>query len=251
MICAAAATVRFVGATSVHHIPFTPDRSQRMKTSTIAGLSLALAAAAAPAAWADCIDGGREPTPAEKAFTVRLTASLKAAMPAAPAPLHLEREPQVVVQGVCKDTPVGSAAAMAIADYAASTYYADRVKVTLRANFAYPGANDLVLGSLPKKPAPFEVHNLVVTVDGHKAPYVDALKRAIDRSRLQALLDRPLPDTPPPAAWSVSGPAAAAPTPVPPAATVPERAPTAPDPAQAVADKAKDAVNRLRGLLGR
>jgi hypothetical protein len=246
VICAAAATTRCVDATSAHRILLKTDRSHCMKTSTIASLALALAGAAAPAARADCIDGAREPTPAEKAFTVKLTASLKAAMPAAPAPLHLEREPQVVAQGVCKDTPVGSAGAMAIADYAASTYYADRVKVTLRANFAYPGANDLVLGSLPKKPAPYEVHNLVVTVDGHKAPYVDALRQAIDRSRLQALLDRPLPDTPAPAAWSVGGPAAATT-----AATPAERAPTAPDPAHAVADKAKDAVNRLRGLFGR
>lgn len=218
-------------------------------------LTLVLAAVsllAAGIARADCIDGGREATPAERAYTDKLTASLKAALPAAPAPLHLEREPQVVVQSLCKSTPVGSAKALVSADYAASDYYADRVKLTLRANFAYPGANDLVLGSLPRKPAPFKVHNLVVTVDGHKAPYVDALEQALDRARLQALLDQPLPDTPPPAAWSLGGPQAATPAQDTTPTTAPtERAPTAPDPAQAVADKAKDVVNKLRGLFGR
>ena len=62
----------------------------------------------------------------------------------------------------------------------------------------------------------------------------------------------PLPDTPPPAAWSLGGPQAATPAQDTTPTTAPtERAPTAPDPAQAVADKAKDAVNKLRGLFGR
>jgi len=231
-------------------------------TTLRVGLMLTLIALA-PAAMADCVDGSRDRTPQEQAFAAKLTASLKAALPAAPAPLLLEREPQVIVQSVCKDTPVGKVSALVSGDYAASLHYSDRVKVTLRTNYAYPDANDLVLGTLPKKPAPFKVQNLVVKVDGHNANYVGALKQAIDRDRLQALIDQPLPDVPPAATWTVGRPGSAAAqasasapggasagtTPVQPApANKPEQAP---DSAGAVADKAKDAVNKLRGLLGR
>lgn len=237
-----------------------------MKTTTTL-LALALFCASAPAAFADCVDGNRDRTAQEQAFADKLIASLKAALPAAPAPLALEREPQVVLQPPCKGTPVGVVNAMVSADYAASAYYSDRTKLTLRANFAYPGPKDVVLGAMPKKPAGFKLHNLVVSIDGYKAQYIDALGRAIDRDRLQTLIDQPLPDTPPPAAWTVATPGAAAPraeaaareTAAPSSsataqpAAADRRGPPAPaaDPAQAVADQAKEAVNKLRGLFGR
>jgi hypothetical protein len=61
-------------------------------------LSAALSVVLAPAAtWADCVDGSRDVTPQETEFGRKLGESLKAAMPAAPAPLALERVPEVSV----------------------------------------------------------------------------------------------------------------------------------------------------------
>lgn len=223
------------------------------------GLSLVSAAA-----WPDCVDGTRPATTEEQAFGSKLSASLKAAMPAAPAPLALVREPEVILRVTCSDTPVGRVAATATANYAASQIYSDQVKLIVRANYAYPGKDDLVLGSLPKNPAAFKVQNLVVAVDGYNAQYVESVKQAIDRSRLQALIDQPLPASPAPAAWQVGSADATA------AASAPESAPAAvptraddaapaattdpqpkSTPAQSdVTKKTKDAVNKLRGLLG-
>lgn len=247
----------------------TPVDDRRTPTlSTLRGVLAVSLLVGATGALADCVDGSRDRTPREQAFADKLAASLRAALPAAPAPLSMPREPQVTVQGPCRDTPVGKLVARVSADYTASLHYSDRVTVTLRANDAYPGADDLVFGTLPKKPAPFKLHNLVVKVDGHKPKYVEAVKQALDRDRLQRLIDAPLPEAPPPAAWAVGAPAAAkagtAPaasasaspasttTPSKPAAaSLGESAPPAPDPTRAVADKAKDTVNKLRGLFGR
>ena len=162
----------------------------------------------------------------------------------------------MVVQPACKDTPVGRISALVGANYAASGHYSDRVNVTLRANFAYPGAKDLVLGTMPKTPAGFKVHNVVVNVDGHNTQYVESLTQAIDRGRLQTLIDQPLPDAPPPPAWTLARPGQ--PT-TQPTASAPSRSAEAPaaqeakeaDPKSAAIDQAKDAVNKLRGLFGR
>jgi len=226
-------------------------------------LYIAIGLAFVPAASrADCVDGTRPATTEEQEFGRKLGASLKAAMPAAPAPLSLEREPEVILSSTCKNTPVGRIGGMATANYTASTHYSDRVKLTLRANYAYPGKDDLVLGTLPKNPVPFKVQNLVVSVDGYKPQYIASVKQAVDRTRLQAMIDQPLPATPAPAAWHVgnAGAPSAAPTaaaavqaqaadPAPAATPAPQ-----PEPAPAesdVAKKTKDAVNKLRGLLGR
>jgi hypothetical protein len=181
-----------------------------MKTATIL-FALMLACAAVQPALADCVDGQRDPTPAEKTYADKLKASLSAALPAAPAPLYMEREPSASAGIVCgKDAPVGRVKGSVQASYTASLSYSDRVTVELRANYAYPAANDLVLGTLPKNPAAFKVHNLVIKVDGHNPQFVEAIKQAIDRDRLQALIDQPLPDTPPPVAWKVGAPSAGA-----------------------------------------
>lgn len=219
-------------------------------------LALTLACIVAPPALADCVDGNRERTAQEQDFADKLGASLKAALPAAPAPLWLEGEPQVVVQPACKDTSMGLVSALVGANYAASGHYSDRVKVTLRANFAYPGAKDLALGAMPKKPAGFKVHNVVVNIDGHNAQYVQSLSQAIDRGRLQTLIDQPLPDAPPPPAWTLARPGQ--PT-TQATASAQSRSADAPatqeakevDPKSAAIDQAKDAVNKLRGLFGR
>ena len=139
-------------------------------------------------------------------------------------------------------------------------------KLTIRANYEFYGKSDEVLGTLPKKPAGFKVHNLVVSVDGYKPQYIEAVKQAVDRARLQALIDQPLPDSPAPAAWRVGASpktvSAAVPAPAPtvssgnaPATAVQPAAPAAPPPQASpqpdVAQQAKDTVNKLRGLLGR
>jgi hypothetical protein len=213
--------------------------------------------AASSAVHADCVSGARPRTAEEQAYAGKLSAALKAAMPAAPAPLALEREPEFVLQVACKDTPVGHVVARATASYAASVLYSDRVKLTIRVNYAFPGAKDEVLGALPNKPPGFKVHNLVVDVDGYKPDQIEAIRATLDRARLQALIDAPLPDSPPAPAWTVAKPGqpatkAAAAAPPQPAAEVPaaQEAP-APEPKPAVVDQAKDAVNKLRGLFGR
>lgn len=219
---------------------------------------LALAMALIPAsAWADCVDGSRARTAEEQEFGRQLGESLKAAMPAAPAPLWLEREPEVIVSSnVCRDTPVGAVEAIVTASYTASLNYSDRVQLMVRANFAYPKKDDLVLGALPAKPAGFKVHNLVLSIDGYNAQYMESVRQAVDRARLQALMDQPLPEAPAPAAWRVGNaqaPATSSAAAAPAAAQATEPASPAPEPAPAkpdVAKQTKDAVRKLRGLLG-
>ena len=209
-------------------------------------------------AWTDCVDGTRPRTTEEQEFGRKLSESLKAAMPAAPAPLWLEREPEVILGGsVCKDTPVGAIEAIATASYTASLSYSDRVQLTIRANFKYPKKDDLVLGTLPTKPVGFKVHNLVLTVDGYNAQYIESVRQAIDRARLQALIDHPLPAAPAPAAWRVGNAqataAASATVPTPAEGSTASTTPPTAEPAPAqpdVAKQTKDAVRKLRGLLG-
>jgi len=237
-----------------------------MNRSLVALLCSVAPLAAVPPAFADCVGGGRRSTPEEQAYAKKLTAALNAALPAAPAPMALESEPQVIVQTACKDMAVGEVGAMISANYVASPNYNDRVKLTLRVNYPFPGTKDLVLGSLPKKPARFKVHNVVINVDGYKAQYMAAVEQALDRARLQALIDAPLPDEPPPVAWVVGKPGQASPkadaaaTSAAPATSAGSTAtsadqrgaaPAQPDPARAVADKTMDTVNKLRGLFGR
>lgn len=181
-------------------------------------------------------------------------------MPAAPPPLALEYELKFIEPTPCKGTPVGSIRAGATASYAASLLYDDRVKLTIRVNYAYPGPKDEVLGTLPKKPAGFKVHNLVVNIDGYKPEQIEAIRAALDRARLQALIDGPLPDSPPPPAWTVAKPGQPAAKeakvadamPPKPASDAPAAQQTqAPEPKPTAVEQAKNAVNKLRGLLGR
>ena len=229
---------------------------------------VAVALALVPAAvWSDCVDGTRSASSEERTFARQLSESLKAALPAAPAPLYLEREPELIMGTVCKDTPANEVGGLVMANYTASPNYSDRVKLTIRANYAFPGADDLVLGTLPKKSAGLKVYNLVVQVEGYNAQYMESVKQAVDRARLQAMIEQPLPEHPAPAAWQVgkAGATTGAPTAastatqvadaVPPpaagspastASPQPKPAPAQPD----VAQKTKDTVNKLRGLLG-
>ena len=116
---------------------------------------MAVAVILAPAAtWADCVDGTRSGTSEERTFSRQLGESLKAALPAARAPLYLEWEPEVIMRTVCNDTPANQIGGMVTANYTASPSYRDRVKLTIRANFEFSEEEDLVLGTLPKKSGP-------------------------------------------------------------------------------------------------
>ena len=134
-----------------------------------------------------------------------------------------------------------------------------------------PGASelDLVLGTLPppRGGKSYKVFGLQAVVSGpsSNAEQRRALIAGFDRARLQALIDGPPPETPAPAAWSVGGPpqvasapaaAPAAPAPAAPTVTAQPAAPAAalapaPSPQPDATQQAKDAVNKLRGLLGR
>lgn len=150
--------------------------------------------------------------------------------------------------------------------------------VVLKANGydTKPATNelDLVLGKLPSPQGGkgFRVYGLQALVSGpsNNAEQRRALIAGFDRARLQALIDGPPPEMPAPAAWSVGGPPQVASAPAPaapgPAATaLPSPATAQPAPAQPasaqpasapgtqpdVTQQTKDAVNKLRGLLGR
>ncbi|MBI1425418.1 MAG: hypothetical protein GC149_18430 [Gammaproteobacteria bacterium] len=201
--------------------------------------------------WA-CVDGERAATLEETAYLDKLKASLKAALPAAPPPLYLESEPVAYANIGCgKNAPVGRVKGSVTASYTAGLVYTDRVKLELRANYAYPDAQDVVIGVLPKKPAAYKVHNLVIKVDGYNPQYVAAIKHALDRARLQTIIGKPLPDTPPAAAWTVQSPAAKS------SSTSSQASdrksvdkPLLPDSTKSATDQAKDVVNSVRGLFG-
>jgi len=145
--------------------------------------------------------------------------------------------------------------------------------VVLKANGydTKPAANelDLVLGKLPSPQVGkgFKVYGIQAVVSGpsSNAEQRRALISGFDRARLQALIDGPPPETPAPSAWSVGGPpqmasapatAPAAPAPAAPTVTAQPAAPAAapalaPSPQPDATQQAKDAVNKLRGLLGR
>lgn len=145
--------------------------------------------------------------------------------------------------------------------------------VVLKANGydTKPAANelDLMLGKLPSPQGGkgFRVYGLQAVVSGpsNNAEQRRALIGGFDRARLQALIDGPPPETPAPAAWSVGGPpqvasagsaTPAASAPAAPAVTAQPTAPAAQPAPVAIpqpdaTQQAKDAVNKLRGLLGR
>ena len=144
------------------------------------------------------------------------------------------------------------------------------------------GIHDAFGAASPGKSAGLKVHNVSFSVRGPDGPLRQALAAAIDRARLQALLGQPLPseaeseaaaakavptrvpDLPAsalaaaaPTATTTTATAATAATPAPaaPAAPATPATPPAPSPAPPPSaepvKKAAEAVNLLRGLLGR
>lgn len=141
------------------------------------------------------------------------------------------------------------------------------------------GIHDAFGAASPGKSAGLKVHNVSFSVRGPDGPLRQALAAAIDRARMQALLGQPLPseadseaaaakavptrvpDLPASALAAATAPTAttttataATATPAAPATPntppAPAPAPAPPPPAEPVR-KAAEAVNLLRGLLGR
>ena len=158
-----------------------------------------------------------------------------------------------------------------------------RVEIEIAMNLQrLPTANErTVVGSQgaasPGKSAGLRVNNVVWSVGGTDGSLRQALVAAIDRDHLQSLVGKPLPSaaeseayaakavpvtvaelsagavpaTPVTAASPAPTTAAASPTPPAPARQTVATAPTAAEPAAEPIKKAVDAVNMLRGLLGR
>jgi hypothetical protein len=171
--------------------------------------------------------------------------------------MWMEREPDVILNtNVCSDTPVGSIRAETTGSYVAGNSYNERVQVRIRANTDFPGDRDIVLGSLPKSRGGLKVYNIVITVDGYNKEYMEAVRQSLDRARLQALIDQPLPAEPAPAAWSVgkaqstaAAPAVAQGSGTPAGTEVPAAEPDAAP--SDTTQKTKETVKKLRDLLGR
>lgn len=157
-----------------------------------------------------------------------------------------------------------------------------QVEIVLGMNLQrLPIANDrAVAGSYgvasPGKSVGLKVHNVGFSVGGTDGPLRQALAGAIDRARLQALVGKPLPSASeseayaaravpvpvadlPAAATPATPMTVASPAPVttpaavspPPPAPAQTSATTAAEPAAEPVKKTVDAVNMLRGLLGR
>ncbi|MBI5907883.1 MAG: hypothetical protein HY853_04800 [Burkholderiales bacterium] len=110
----------------------------------------------------------------------------------------------------------------------------------------------------PNRSAALKVNNLVWTVSGSDSPLRQALVDAMDRTRLQALVGKPLPtvsESEAVASQAVPSAVAGSATGAPSASVSAAPAATQPAPTPAAAPEplkdAVDAVNKLRGLFGR
>lgn len=235
--------------------------------------SIAVLALAWPVlASADCVDM-RKPTAAEAEFHSRAIAALVAALPPVPVGGKLQNKDSVPTLGQqCKGT-IGDFSLEATRFYELN-YRKSIVSVAINVT-KLPATATVPFGAYgsanPSRSAALKVNNVVWRVDGSDSPLRHALAEAIDRTRLQALVGKPLPSVTESQALAtqavpatVAGTAAAAPAA--PAPNVPTTqtatqpvAPTNPSapaaPGQAAASEpvkdAVDTVNKLRGLFGR
>jgi hypothetical protein len=254
-----------------------------MKTSAELTLSLSLSPATlprtAPCRWiaaiavlslgwpalvlADCVDT-RKATAAEVEFHGRAMAALVAALPPVPVGGKLQNQDSVTTLGQqCKGV-TGDFNLEATRFYELN-FRKSIVSVAinarqLRADAA--GLSESYGSASPNRSAALKVNNVVWTVSGSDSPLRQALVDAMDRTRLQGLVGKPLPSVAESQALAsqavpatVAGSAVGAPASnvstvqtAPQPAAAPLAAPTAaPEPLK----EAVDAVNKLRGLFGR
>lgn len=209
-------------------------------------------------ASADCVDT-RKATAGEIEFHGRAMAALVAALPPVPVGGKLQNNDSVTALGQqCKGS-TGDFSLEAVRSYELN-YRKAIVSVSINAT-RLPAADNILSGAYgsasPKRSAGLKVNNVVWSVSGSDSPLRQALSDAMDRSRLQALVGKPLPTVAESQALAAQAvPATVAGTPVagtPPAASPSPSAPAVPGqaPASEPVKDAVDTVNKLRGLFGR
>lgn len=211
---------------------------------------------------ADCVDT-RKPTAAEAEFHSRALAALVAALPPVPVGGKLQNKDSVPTLGQqCKGT-TGDFNLQASRFYELN-YRKSIVSVAMNVT-RLPAATELSAAygaASPQRSAGLKVNNVVWTVSGSDSPLRQTLVESIDRTRLQAMVGKPLPSVAEsqalaaqavPASGAAAAPATAASTPNTPA-TQPATEAAAANPSAPAAEPMKDAVdtvNKLRNLFGR
>jgi len=203
-------------------------------------------------ASADCVDT-RKPTAAETEFHSRAIATLVAALPPVPVGGTLQDKDSVTTLGQQCKGATGDFSLEATRYYELN-YRKSIVSIAINAT-ALPATDDILSAAYgsasPKRSAGLKVNNVVWRISGSDSPLRQALADAMDRTRLQAMVGKPLPSV----AESQALAAQAVPATVggAPAAAPSVSAPATPGqaPASEPAKDAVDTVNKLRGLFGR
>jgi hypothetical protein len=216
-------------------------------------------------ALADCVDT-RKPTAGEVDFHSRALAAIVAALPPVPAGGKLQNKDSVPTLGQQCQGTTGDFNLQASRFYELN-YRKSIVSVAINVT-QLPTATALSAAygaASPKRSAGLKVNNVVWTVSGSDSPLRQTLVDSIDRTRLQAMVGKPLPSVAESQALAAQavpasvGSAAAAPAPSSPAAQSATETgapnPSAPTSSgQAGASEpmkdAVDTVNKLRGLFG-
>jgi hypothetical protein len=177
---------------------------------------VAWAAFSGTGARADCVDGVRELSPAERAYFHRTQAALAAALPAPPpnfrrneTPYDFRATPSYPLQ--CKEQKAGTFDVDVIARYAYThprtpgdpeggtvRDFDVRIAVNLR-RLPPPGStpnSDFGAWGTPTtvRSADLKVHNVAFGVNGPQVPARKALLDLVDTEWLQALVGRPAPE---------------------------------------------------------
>lgn len=223
-------------------------------------------------ASADCVDT-RKPTAGEMDFHGRAMAALVAALPPVPVGGTLQNKDSVTTLGQQCSGSTGDFTLEAVRSYELN--YRKAI-VSVAINVArLPAADNILSGAYgaasPRRSAGLKVNNVVWKVSGSDSPLRQALSDAMDRTRLQALVGKPLPtvaESQALAAQAVPATVAATPAAAPagrapsvpttqtaaqPASPPNPSAPAAPGqtPASEPVKDVVDTVNKLRGLFGR
>jgi hypothetical protein len=211
---------------------------------------------------ADCVDT-RKPTAGEADFHSRAIAAIVAALPPVPVGGKLQSNDSVPTLGQQCQGTTGDFTLQASRFYELN-YRKSIVSVAMNVT-KLPAATALSAAygaASPKRSAGLKVNNVVWTVSGSDSPLRQTLVDSIDRTRLQAMVGKPLPSVAEsralaaqavPASVAAAGPAAAASAPSTPATQSGTEA-AAPNPSAPASEPIKDAVdtvNKLRSLFGR
>jgi hypothetical protein len=234
-----------------------------LRSVLAAGIAVLALGWAVPAA-ADCVDT-RKATAGEMDFHSRAMARLVAALPPVPVGGKLQNKDSV--------TTLGQQCAGTTGDFSleATRYYELNYRkaiVTVAINMTRLPAADNALtaaygAASPKRSAGLKVNNVVWRISGSDSPLRQALVDGMDRTRLEALVGKPLPSVAESQALAAQAvPATVTGAPAAAAPNVPATQTATPSPASAPAAAGQapasepvkdvvDTVNKLRGLFGR